>query len=209
MRTLAAVAIVACSVTARPADAMVSLRRPKSHSPLYFGLFGSGLESYDFSRSGRSNVLGGGLLVMADLNLGGWPLPWSNGSQHLNWSVGARIRHLTSYDADHQRTSAPVDVLLRISKKNYPKHENYVDTSGWPTAVFEDNPLMPYVGIGATVDYALAGDGNSHVGVLAFAGVERWFAKHIGVYAELELRGLVHGGSVAQAGANAGVLLAF
>ena len=201
-------AIAIIMIAAQPADAMVAYRRPHSHRNLYFGVFGSGLESYGFERDERSGVLGGGLFVAFEMS-GGWPTPWSTGRQDLNWSFDGRARHLTSYDNDRERTSMPIDLVIRISHLNYPRTENYIDRSGWPTAVYEAGSTVPYVGAGVTLDVPLAGTGGTHVGVVAVAGVERWLAKHIGVYAEVELRGMILDGSVMQAGANAGVLLAF
>lgn len=206
MRTLVAAALLLAIV--RPADALVRYARPHEHRILYLGLFGSGLESYRFDPGARSNGLGGGLFVAYDMT-GAWPVPWGDGEQDVNWSFGGRIRRVTSYDDDHRRTSLPIDLVVRISKVHYPREETYIDKTGWPTAVFEADPLVPYLGAGMTLDVPLAGDGTTHLGAIAVAGCERWLAKHAGVYIELELRGMALGGGVMQAGANAGLLLAF
>jgi hypothetical protein len=208
VRGLACLAVLAGTlVVARPADAMVRFDRPYGHRSCFFGLFGSGLESYGFDPGARSNVLGGGLFLTIE-STGGFPLPWSNGQWNTNWAFDLRARHLTSYDSDHERTSLAIDGVIRISKIHYPRMRRYKRGMGRPRTIYEANAFIPYVGAGATLAVPLSGGGKTHPGAVAVAGFERWFAKHAGVHVELELRGMVSGGGVVQAGANAGLLLA-
>ena len=206
-RVPVAVCVLACALAIpRPADAMVAIRPAHPHT--FFGLTGTLLESYGFDRSARSNVLGGGLVFGQDMS-GGWPFPWSNGAQDLDWAYVVRARYLESFDADRHRASLPIDAIVRISRRRFPRELSYLDNSGWPTQVEQQDPLIPYIGIGATVELGVVPDGGkSRVGVLAVGGVERWFARRIGLYAELELRGVVLGGGAVQAGVNAGLLVA-
>jgi hypothetical protein len=206
MRRASVAACVFVCALARPANALVRLRPVHAHT--FFGLTGTLLESYGFERSARSNVLGGGLVFGQDMS-GGWPFPWSNGPQNLNWAYLVRARYLESFDADRHRASLPIDAIVRISRRRFPRELSYLDNSGWPTQVEQEDPLVPYVGIGATLDLGVVPEGGkSRVGALAVGGIERWFGRRVGLYTELELRGVVLGGGAVQAGVNAGLLVA-
>jgi len=124
-------------------------------------------------------AFGGGVAV-AYVKRGFWP-DWS---WHSEWAVEGRVRVLAPTVG--QGVEVPMDLLVRYGFLSLSSH---LDTSGWPTEVFEPDPLIPYLAFGGTVDVA-TGTGTVRGGPVAVAGVRWWPVDRLGFYAEVEVRAL-------------------
>jgi hypothetical protein len=112
-----------------PPPAMVAYRDAQ-HGPLNAELtaLGSSLVAWD----GQSfeGTVGGGL--GAAVALRGW---WPDWRETSEWAVAARVRVLATHvPTGGPDIEVPIDVLVRWGAVSLRSH---IDTSGWPTEVFE------------------------------------------------------------------------
>jgi hypothetical protein len=132
---------------------------------------------------------------------GFWP-DWNVSSE---WAVEARVRVMATHvPTGGPDIEVPIDLLVRWGSVSL---HSYMDTSGWPTQVYEGDPLVPYVGIGITVDVSTQ-HGVARVGPVIVGGLHWWLVDRFGLFAEAEVRAIFGDARpIGQLGGSLGILI--